>query len=333
MDIFIDSHFEPRYRQHPLVLVDVGARGGLKSNWAAARRHLRVLGFEPEKREFGALAGPDSAAPASTRYFDVALHRSRGPLRLHVARDRGLTSIYEPNRPFLDAFPEADRFDTVDVHEAQADTLDDHLQSHGLTDVDFVKVDTQGSELLVLEGGSRVLQSSVFGVEVEVEFAPVYKEQPLFADVDRFLRGLGFMLFDLRPCYWKRRAGRGIGGPRGQIIWADALYLKSVTSLRSAAGSIEVTRQAARWLKAVSIALLYGYFDYALEIAQAADGLDPDERALVERRLREGGERLAPLPRFPGKRPAAAALRRLWKLCLDSDDAWSISDAELGNLR
>jgi FkbM family methyltransferase len=332
MDIFIDPQFEPRYRQQPLVLVDVGARGGLKSNWAAARRHLCVLGFEPEKREFSTLAGPDSAAPASTRYFDVALHRSRGPLRLHVARDRGLTSIYEPNRAFLDAFPEADRFDTVDVHEVQADTLDDHLQSNGLNDVDFVKVDTQGSELLVLEGGSRILESSASGVEVEVEFAPIYNEQPLFADVDRFLRGLGFVLFDLRPCYWKRTAGRALGGPRGQIIWADALYLKSVPGLQRTIASLESSLQAGKWLRAISIALLYGYFDYALEIARAADRLDPDERALIERRLREGGEQLAPLPRFPGKRPAAAALRRLWKLCLDSDDAWSVSDAELGNL-
>jgi FkbM family methyltransferase len=331
MDIFLDAQFEPRYRQHPLVLVDVGARGGVKSNWAPARRHLRVLGFEPEKREFGALAGPESARSDSTRYFDVALHRTRGPLRLHIARDRGLTSIFEPDRAFLDAFPEADRFDTVDVREVQADTLDDHLASHGLTDVDFVKVDTQGSELLVLEGGSRILESSACGVEVEVEFTPIYKDQPLFADVDRFLRGLGFVLFDLRPCYWKRQAGRAMGGPRGQIIWADALYLKTLPALQQTIASLHVPVQAGKWLKAISIALLYGYFDYALEIVRAAGQLAPDERALIERRLREGGERLAPLPRFPGKRPAAAALRRLWKLCLDSDDAWSVSDAELGN--
>jgi FkbM family methyltransferase len=274
MDIFIDRRFDAQYRQHPLVLVDAGARGGLKRNWTAARPHLRVLGFEPEKREFNQLASPQTSGPASTTYFNVALHNVSGPLRLHVARDRGLTSIFEPNRRMLDEFPEAARFDTVDVHEVQADTLDHHLGAHGITDVDFVKVDTQGSELCVLQGGAGILEASVLGAEVEVEFTPIYSEQPLFADVDGLLRGLGFLLFDLRPCYWKRAAGRSIGGPRGQIIWADALYLKSIPALTAAIA----------------------------------------------------------LPKFPGKRPVAAALRRLWKLCLDSDDAWSVSDAELGNL-
>jgi FkbM family methyltransferase len=329
MDIFIDPRFEPRFRQHPIVLVDVGARGGLKNNWSAARKHLRVLGFEPEKREFGQLSAP-SASGESTTYFDVALHDRRGPIRLHVARDRGLTSIFEPNREFLDAFPEANRFDTVDVHEVQADRLDDHLQSHGLSDVDFVKVDTQGSELLVLQGASSALESSVIGVEVEVEFTPIYSGQPLFADVDAYLRGLGFLLFDLRPCYWKRAAGRGVGGPRGQIIWADALYLKSLPALAAAAQPLDAAGQAGKWLKAISIALLYGYFDYALEIARAAP-LDADERRLIEARVREGGGQQGALPKFPGKRPAAAAFRRLWKLCLDSDDAWSVSFPELGN--
>ena len=330
MDIFIDSRFEPAFRQHPIVLVDVGARGGLKNNWAAARQHLRVLGFEPEKREFGQLSAPASSGN-STTYFDVALHDRRGPLRLHVARDRGLTSMFEPNRAFLDAFPDASRFDTVDVHEVQADRLDDHLQSHGLADVDFVKVDTQGSELLVLQGASRVLESSVVGVEVEVEFTPIYSGQPLFADVDAFMRGLGFLLFDLRPVYWKRAAGRSVGGPRGQIIWADALYLKSLPALGASAARLEPAAQASKWLKAISIAVLYGYFDYALEIARAAGPLNADDRQVVEERLRAGGNQQGALPKFPGKRPAAAAFRRLWKLCLDSDDAWSVSFPELGN--
>ena len=331
MDLFIDPRFEPQYRDHPLVLVDVGARGGLKNNWAAARRHLRVLGFEPEKREFGQLAGPDASRGAGTTYFDVALHDRRGPLRLNVARDRGLTSIFTPNRAFLDAFPDASRFDTVDVHEVQADRLDDHLQTHGVTDVDFVKVDTQGSELLILEGASGILGTSVSGVEVEVEFTPIYTGQPLFAEVDSFLRGQGFLLFDLRPVYWKREAGRAIGGPRGQIVWADALYLKSVPALSAATTALDSAVSNSKWLRAISIALLYGYFDYALEIARAGP-FSPDERAVIEQRLHEGGGHQAALPRFPGKRPVAAALRRLWKLCLDSDDAWSVSDAELGNL-
>jgi len=333
MDVFIDPRFADVYRQHPVVLVDVGARGGLKSNWSRAQRHLRLLGFEPDEREFNRLVEATRAQDSSNAFFNTALHNRRGPLRLHVARDRGLSSIFEPNREFLDAFPEASRFDTVDVLQVEADSLDDQLRTRGITDVDFVKVDTQGSELLVLQGASNALVSSVAGVEVEVEFSAIYKDQPLFADVDTFLRGLGFLLFDLRPCYWKRAAGRSLGGPRGQVIWADALYLKGLPALRAGLAPLAPELRKSKVLRAISISLLYGYSDYALEILRVAgDVFAADERGAIERQLRESSRPGGFPSDFPGRRQLAAAFHRLWRLCLPRDDAWSVSDAEIGNL-
>ena len=60
--VFIHPQFEPEYQRRPLVLVDVGARGGLKSNWAAAKRHLRIFGFEPDKQEFERLTASAAGA-------------------------------------------------------------------------------------------------------------------------------------------------------------------------------------------------------------------------------------------------------------------------------
>jgi FkbM family methyltransferase len=332
MDVFIGPEFDHVYRTHPLVLADVGARGGLKANWHRARRHLRVLGFEPDEREFEQLARNAGPEGRQTTFLNTALHSRKERLSLNVARDRGLTSIFQPNRTFLDAFPDAARFDTVDVQEIDADTLDNQLRDHGLTDIDFIKVDTQGSELFVLQGAVGALGTVVFGVEVEVEFVPVYREQPLFADVDQFLRGLGYQLFDLRPCYWKREAGRSFGGPYGQIIWADALYLKSLSALRDMVGSLEPPLRTSKMLRAISIALLYGYQDYALEIARGTgDALSRTDLMRIEQRVGEADRNNRRLPDFPWRRPLSAALRRLWTLSRPRAQGWSVSDADLGN--
>jgi FkbM family methyltransferase len=332
MDVFIHPRFDADFKQSPIVLVDVGARGGLKSNWAAAKRHLHLIGFEPDKREHGRLSQRPGSEPATT-FLDVALHNRRGPIRFNIARDRGLSSIFEPNRAFLDAFPDASRFDIVEVQPVDADTLDNQLRSRQIAP-DFIKADTQGSELLVLEGAKDVLSASVIGVEVEVEFAPIYREQPLFADVDAFLRSLEFILFDLRPCYWKREAGRALGGPRGQIIWADALYLKTTAALTNACAPLDAPGRRARILKAIAIALLYGYCDYAMTIArEAGSALTDEERRTIEAELREAGEREFGRAEFPGRRPLAAALHRLWKIIRPRDDGWSVSNPYLGNLR
>ncbi|HJR58827.1 MAG TPA: FkbM family methyltransferase [Vicinamibacterales bacterium] len=333
MNIFIDPQFEPEYQRHPLALVDVGARGGVKRNWAAAARHLRVIGFEPDRREYDRLVEAARTAGTRSEYFNVALHNQRGSLPLYVARDRGLSSIFEPDRPFLDAFPEAGRFDIEGVEQVEVDTLDTQLRARQIEDVDFIKADTQGSELFVLQGAAHALGASAVGVEVEVEFTPIYRGQPCFADVDTFMRGLGYLLFDLKPCYWKRAAGWKAGGSYGQIIWADALYLKSAPALARTLSQLHADIRKSKALRAISVALLYGYVDYALEIGAAAgDVLSAGERTLIERRLREAGEHHGPLPAFPGRRRLASVLRRLWKVCRVPNEGWSVSDAGIGNL-
>jgi len=87
----------------------------------------------------------------------------------------------------LERFHKPERFDIVENITIQCDTLDEALREEGLTDIDFIKLDTQGSELQILQGASSVLTDSVFGLEIEVAFTELYKGQPLFADVDLFL--------------------------------------------------------------------------------------------------------------------------------------------------
>jgi lipopolysaccharide biosynthesis protein len=94
-----------------------------------------------------------------------------------------------------------------------------------------------------------------------------------------------------------------------------------------------VERQRSKVLKALSVALLYGYLDYALEIAtRTTDLWTSDESRIIELRLRSPENRHDAQMRFPGRRHVAAALRRIWKRFQTSNDAWSVSDADLGNV-
>jgi hypothetical protein len=80
------------------------------------------------------------------------------------------------------------------------------------------------------------------------------------------------------------------------------------------------------------VALLYGYTDYALELARDRRDLwSPDESQAIEDALRAGEASQSSLPKFPGRRQMAAAFRRLGRRLREPSEAWSVSDAELGN--
>ena len=66
----------------------------------------------------------------------------------------------------------------------------------GLPPIDFLKLDVQGAELDVLRGATQTLEN-VLVIESEVEFVPLYKDQPLFGEMQVFLRERGFLFHKL----------------------------------------------------------------------------------------------------------------------------------------
>lgn len=235
-------------------LVDIGARYGVDNRWFLLGDRLAVIGFEPDQEECSRLTL--STNVRRSVFLPTMLSNQADKVEFHICRSTGNSSCYIPNSLFLNRFPQAGRFDVLEKHEVTVDALDNILNAWDEYPVDFIKLDVQGFERNILEGG-RKKADEAFGIEVEVEFSELYKGQPLFADVDVLLRELGFSLFDLRPCYWKRTSGpcKGIG----QLVFADALYFKDPI-----AADVVPHNPAA----AIAICALYRKFDYALELAR-----------------------------------------------------------------
>jgi FkbM family methyltransferase len=81
-------------------------------------------------------------------------------------------------------------------------------------DFDFINIDTQGSELAILQGIGKYLdQDCLKGIYVEVNSEELYKGIPMVDEIDSYLRQ-----FNFHRCvsHWTN-AG-----------WGDALYVKSL---------------------------------------------------------------------------------------------------------
>lgn len=329
MDVFIDPAFYNYYQQYPIRLVDIGASGGPQYNWKDAERYLQVIAFEPDERAFANLV---KGQTSKTKYLNTALYKEKTSLNFHMARKQGVSSILLPNRVFLEKFPEVERFDILETIKIKADTLDNQFQQHQIRDVDFIKLDTQGSELFILEGATRTL-NDVFGLEIEVEFIELYQDQPLFSDIDRFVSGFGFQLFDLKPYYWKRTAGKKYGKQQGQIIFADALYMREAKSFENTLAMFEDdVLKKSKVLRAVSICILYGYLDYAFEIFnQTSDVFNSNETQLFRRHIERSVALESKIPNFPGRALLAAKSYALYRL-LRTHHGWAKARNVLGNL-
>jgi len=328
--VFIEPVFSEYYSKFPLVLADIGASGGLEPNWKPAQKYLQVIGFEPDRRGFIDL---EKKKDSNVRYLNIGLHKERTSIKYYFTKNQQTSSIFKPNREFLNKFPESGRFDIVGSENIEVDTLDEQFRIHNITEVDFIKIDTQGSELFVLQGATEIIRNHVFGLEVEVEFAEMYQNQPLFSDVNSFIKRQGFQLFDIQSTYWKREIGKDYHKKRGQLIFGNALYFRESDKFSKIIDDIQDSAEKkSKVLKAISICFLYGYFDYAMEIFDMAGRLfDKTEHQAVEKAIKNSIRYESKIPSFKGKRKIASIFSFLWEVIRPTHNKWATIDRDLGN--
>ncbi|MCW6511355.1 FkbM family methyltransferase [Lichenifustis flavocetrariae] len=215
----------------PIKVVDIGA---IPIDRPASYAHMlsngdaSVVGFEPNLEALAAL----ERRKGSNETYIPCVVGDGGRHTLHVCQASGMTSLLEPNPEVLRHFHSFPEWATV-IAKVPIDTvrLDDIPQSIGM---DFLKIDVQGAELMIFQSGTERLRDACV-IHTEVEFLPLYKDQPLFSDVDQFLRTQGFVLH--RFSEMNSRVIRPVavnGNPYASLsqhLYADAIFIKDFTRL------------------------------------------------------------------------------------------------------
>ena len=223
-------------RDAPFCLVDVGASGGIDGYWEVFGDSLRAYGFDSLIKEVERLNA--AAGTAGRRYYAYLV----GDKNCEIPR--GVPDTQPFPRTSAARAMEITNCNYIRTHFDQTGAglcatemieLDRFFLRDHPADVDFIKVDTDGSDYQVLRGARELLaKGQVLGVAVECQFhGLVHDESNTFRNIDRLLTGLGFCLFDLELYRYSRAA---LPKPfvyrlpaqteGGQVLAGDALYLR-----------------------------------------------------------------------------------------------------------
>jgi FkbM family methyltransferase len=207
-----------------LEILDVGAALSETPSYQALidAGRARITGFEPDQLECDRL---NRAYGEPHRFFPYFVGDGE-PATFYETNWALTGSLYAPNTPLLEKFQNLSEVTLpVATHSVISRRLDDIVE---IDKVDFIKIDVQGSELNVLKNAKRILPQ-VLVIQVEVEFVELYKGQPMFSDVDAFLRRMGFQFHSFHG--FGGRAFKPMAPPTGvnaafrQLLWSDALYV------------------------------------------------------------------------------------------------------------
>ena len=173
-------------------IVDVGAAGGLHRRWAPFARHIRSHLFEPEQEAYQELL-KRHGGNEMVRIYPNALSRDDKPITIHITAWPRSSGVFLADPQHLDKVILKNHLVPVkQITVANTSTIDSVLER-----ADFIKIDVEGFELAILEGGESLLKQTL-GLELEVNFnGRLLPEKPQFSVVDEFCRGHGFILMKL----------------------------------------------------------------------------------------------------------------------------------------
>lgn len=213
-------------------VVDVGPStaeaGGEPYAPLMKRAMARVVGFDADEDDCAVLN-----ARGAGRHVYLPYIIGDGTTRtFHVCRDVAGSSLCEPDRDRIALFQELDGIaEVVERRSAPTRRLDDCAEA---AHADYLRIDAPGAALAVLAGAER-LAAELILVHVAVDFVALYKDQPLFADVDRALRVLGFVFHKFTALggrsFKPLVIGNDANDPLSQMLSAEAVYVPDFAAL------------------------------------------------------------------------------------------------------
>jgi FkbM family methyltransferase len=195
-------------------IVDIGANDGAFGKFLTRYFNASVIyAFEPLpfcipliEKQYG--------RKHNLKIFNMALSDYHGDEVLYLNSYHPASSLLRVSEISKNEFPQTRKESPIEV---KVRTLDAILCEENLRRDILIKLDVQGMEDKVIEGGKAIFSIAKF-VLVEMSFVPIYENQPLFETVNKLLTDLGFMFTGIK---------NQISSPKtGQPLFAHCLYSK-----------------------------------------------------------------------------------------------------------
>ena len=258
------------WQLRPLGFIDIGARGGVHAMVEPMAKWTKVLAFEPDAAECERMRPELAKSPfAQMELRACGIAGADGEADLHLLANPVNHSLLAPNAHLAGRYA-IRGFNEVGVARVPCRSLDSLLLGDMRDEPhwgEFIKIDTQGGELAILQGARKVLATRTMTLSLEAGFFPTYLDQPLFSEIELFLRGEGFILYGFHDLHHRsqKRLDKKIESGRERLFFTDAVFFRDPLDPANAG----VSFSPRQWRSLLAGALLLRYYDYALELLES----------------------------------------------------------------
>ncbi len=224
------------------VLVDVGASDSPPGIWDRIARYSTYVGFDPDLREIREVR--DGRYRKSIIVNQAIVSDDRIEVPFYLTRSPFCSSTLKPDHHSLSNYLFSELFAVDAETTVRAASLDSVIDRLSLSGVDWLKIDSQGTDLRIFNSLRKAVRSRVLALDVEPGLIDAYVGEDLFVDAHRDLIQQGFWLSNLSvegtprvktttvsrlAALHKKSVSFGLLGKavRNSPCWCEARYLRT----------------------------------------------------------------------------------------------------------
>lgn len=194
-------------RNDKLTLFDIGACEGLSSvRYLSLFPKATIFSFEPVPNNFKqVLENKKKYNLENLKPYEIGLSSKKGEATFYISSGKPpnkntpsdnstafgnkSSSLYKPGKT-KEVHPWLKFKESISI---KTDTLENFCNDKKIDAIDFIHIDVQGAELMVLEGANKMI-SKINAVWLEVEKIELYENQALKKDIEAFFIKKDFIL-------------------------------------------------------------------------------------------------------------------------------------------
>jgi FkbM family methyltransferase len=212
----------------PMTIFEIGSCDGTDAiRYGKAFPNAKVYAFEPVPANFQKiLKNIDEQKSANVSGFALAMSNTTGESSMHISSTgtggngsdeagNKSSSLLAPDK-HLEVYPWCKFENTITV---KTDTIENFCRTRSINSIEFIHLDVQGAELMVLKGAGNFIHQ-IKSIWLEVEHIALYKDQPLHQEVEAFMQSHGFILTKFR-----------VGGFSGDQLYLNKEFIKANKSI------------------------------------------------------------------------------------------------------
>jgi hypothetical protein len=175
------------FESNPPILVDIGASGEIFPKWKDLVPYSHCVAFEPDDRESNAIEGSKNNWKKLTSFRSIVTSEKSAKLDFYLTKSPFCSSILKPDNKSLPDWEFAHLFEIEKMISIDSITLKQSLIDSGITNIDWFKTDSQGTDLRLFASLPDEVQKRTIVADFEPGIIDAYESEDKLHHVLAFM--------------------------------------------------------------------------------------------------------------------------------------------------